>query len=182
LHYEFNEACIWSNAGDIIPENSGGTIKDYTEYFPNGKFRSKWSARICQDGWYLLDGDQVNYYEDGTKEQKVTYENGHKTGEETFWLSDGTRDWTWQRDLKNNRAFWTYYWPNGNKKIESTWNTKPEARDLKRHFFGYVADGPSRQWDEQGNLVATHIFVNGELTVSGSSPEETSKLTLAETP
>ena len=147
-------------------------IKEYAEYYPNGKLRSKWSARICPDGRYLLNGDQIDYYEDGTKEHMVTYENGRKTGEETFWLPNGTRFWTWQRDLENNRAIWTHYWPGGNKKIESTWNTKPEARDLKRHFLGYVADGPSRHWDEQGNLVATHIFVKGDLAEPGSSSEE----------
>ena len=163
LHYEFNEAWVWSDAGDITPENSGGKIKDYAEYYPSGTLRSKWSARICPEGRYLLNGDQVDYYEDGTKEHVVTYKNGRKTGEETFWLPNGTRYWTWQRDLKNNRAIWTHYWPNGNKKIESEWNTKPEARDLNRQFFGYVAHGPSRHWDEQGNLVAKHIFVNGDL-------------------
>jgi hypothetical protein len=172
LHYEFNEAWVWSDAGDITPENSGGKIKDYAEYYPNGKLRSKWSARICPDGRYLLNGDQIDYYENGAKQHKVTYENGRKTGEETFWLPNGTRSWTWQRDLENNRALWTHYWPNGNKKIESTWNTKPEARDLKRHFLGYVAEGSSRHWDELGNLVATHIFLKGELAVS-DSPDET---------
>jgi hypothetical protein len=175
LHYEFNEAWVWSDAGDITPENSGGTIKNYAEYYPNGKLRSKWSARICPDERYLLHGEQVDYYEDGTKEHEVAYENGRKNGEETFWLPDGTRSWTWQRDLKNNHAIWTQYWPNGNKRIESTWNTRPEARDLKRHFLGYVADGPSWQWDEQGNLVATHIFVKGELSESGSSSGETGR-------
>ena len=163
LHYEFNEAWIWSDAGDITPENSGGTIRDYTEHYPNGKLRSKWSARICPDGRYLLNGEQTDYYEDGTKEHQVTYKNGRKTGEETFWSPNGTRIWTWKRDLKKKRAIWTHYWPNGNKKIESAWNTNPEVGDLKRHFLGYIADGPSRQWDEQGNLIATHIFVNGDL-------------------
>ena len=54
-------------------------------------------------------------------------------------------------------------WLNGKKKIESTWDIKPEARDLKRSFFGYVADGPARQWDENGKLTATHQFANGDL-------------------
>jgi len=172
LHYEFNEAWVWSDAGDNPPEHSGGKIKDYAEYYPNGKLRSKWSARICPDGRYLLNGDQIDYYEDGTKQHKVTYENGRKTGEETFWLPNGTRSWTWLRDLENNRATWTHYWPDGKKRIESIWNTRPEARDLKRHFLGYVADGPSRQWDEQGNLVATHLFVKGDLEISDTSSEE----------
>jgi antitoxin component YwqK of YwqJK toxin-antitoxin module len=105
----------------------------------------------------------MDYYEDGTKQHQVTYENGRKTGEETYWLSNGKIDWTWQRDLKTNRGVWTHYWPNGKKKIESAWNIKPEARDLKRQFIGYVAHGPSKHWDEQGNLTTTHEFVNGIL-------------------
>lgn len=169
LHYELNEAWIWSDAGDIAPETSGGTIKEFSESYPNGKLRSKWSARICPNGRYLLHGTQMDYYEDGAKQHQVTYANGRKTGEETFWSSDGKKVWTWHRDLKNNRGVWTHYWPNGKKKIESTWNIKPEARDLKRNFFGYVAEGPSRHWDEQGDLIASHHFVNGSPTESDPS-------------
>lgn len=172
LHYEFNEAWVWSDAGVTEPENSGGTIKDYTENYPNGQLKSTWSARICPDGRYLLNGEETDYYEDGKVQHKVIYENGRKTGEETFWSPDGTKLWTWQRDLKTNTAIWTHYWPNGNKKIESNWNTKPEARDLKRHFLGYVAEGPSKQWDEQGNLVSEHLFVNGDLTESDPMSKE----------
>ncbi|MBN2181143.1 MAG: exo-alpha-sialidase [Sedimentisphaerales bacterium] len=166
LHYEFNEAWIFSDAGDIAAETSGGSVKEFSESYPNGNLRSKWSARICPNGRYLLHGEQVDYYQDGTKQHQVTYANGRKTGDETFWLPDGTKLWTWQRDLKTDRAVWTHYWPNGNKKIESNWNTRPQARDLKRNFFGYVAEGPSRQWDETGNLIASHSFVNGDIAES----------------
>ena len=166
LHYEFNEAWIWSDAGDIAPETSGGTIREFSENYSNGKIRSKWSARICPGGRYLLHGRQMDYYENGAIQHEATYENGRKTGEETFWLPDGKKAWTWHRDLKKNRGIWTHYWPNGKKKVESTWNIRPEARDLKRNFFGYVADGPSRHWDENGNLVATYNFVKGDLAES----------------
>jgi hypothetical protein len=175
LHYEFNEAWIWSDAGEIAAENSGGTIREFSERYQNDKLRSKWIARICPNGRYLLHGEQVDYYEDGTTQHQVTYENGRKTGEETFWLPDGTKLWTWQRDLKNNRAVWTHYWPNGKKKIESTWNTRPQARDLKRNFFGYVAEGPSQQWDQQGNLIATYLFENGDLAESDQSSKNVEK-------
>jgi antitoxin component YwqK of YwqJK toxin-antitoxin module len=74
---------------------------------------------------------------------------------------DGTKIGAWQRDLKTNRATWTHYWPNGQKKSKSAWNIGPEARDLKRNFFGYVADGPAQQWDDRGKLLAAHRFVNG---------------------
>jgi hypothetical protein len=163
LHYEFNEAWIWSDAGDVPAETSGGTIRQFSENYPNGKSRSKWSARICPNGRYLLEGEEIDYYESGVKQRQAIYINGRKTGDEIFWSPDARILWTWQRDVKNNRAIWTQYWPNGQKKSESTWNTRPEARDLKRNFFGYVADGPAQQWDERGKQLVSHRFVNGIL-------------------
>jgi hypothetical protein len=163
LHYELNEAWIWSDAGDIAPEMSGGVIKKFSENYPNGKLRSKWSARICPDGRYLLDGTEMDFYENGAKQHQVTYTSGRKTGTETFWSSDGAKRWNWSHDVKNNRSVWTQYWPNGKKKSVSTWNTKPETRDLKRSFFGLVADGPVQQWNEDGLLKFSGNFSNGLL-------------------
>ena len=104
LHYEFNEAWVWSAAGEIAPESSGGCVKEFSETYPNGKLKSKWSARICPNGRYLLHGEQTDYYEAGTKQHQVIYESGRKTGQETYWLADGKMDWTWSRDLKTNRG------------------------------------------------------------------------------
>ncbi len=163
LHYELNEAWIWSDAGDTTPENSGGKVKKYSEAFPNGKIRSTWSARICPNGRYLLDGKQTDYYENGAKQHEVTYANGRKTGKETFWSPDGDKIWSWQRHLKDNTATWTQFWPDGKKKSESKWNTLPEARDLKRNFFGLVADGTAKQWNEDGSLKFSGKFMNGQL-------------------
>jgi len=172
LHYEFNEAWFWSDAGDLAAEHSGGTITDFSESFPNGKLRSKWSARVCPNGRYLLNGKQADYYNNGAKQHEVSYVNGRKTGEETFWTEDGTMMWKWKRDLKKNQAVWIQYWPNGKRKSESTWDTKPEARDLKRNFFGYVADGPSRQWNENGDLIESRSFENGALEGAGGQSIE----------
>ena len=165
LHYELNEAWIFSEAGDIAPENSGGTIKKFSEKFPNGKIRSQWSARICPNGRYLLDGKETDFYETGAKQHEVTYASGRKTGAETFWSRDGKKPWSWSHDLKNNRSVWTQFWPNGKKKAESAWDTRPQARDLPRSFFGLVADGPVRQWNEDGTLKFSGSFVNGGLEV-----------------
>jgi hypothetical protein len=163
LHYELNEAWIWSDAGDLAPENSGGTVKKFSENYPNGKLRSKWSARICPNGRYLLDGMQTDYYENGGKQHEVTYKNGRKTDAEIFWSADANKLWTWKFDLKNHRATWTQFWPNGKRKSVSNWNTRPEARDLKRSFFGLVADGPAKLWSEEGALKFSGSFVNGVL-------------------
>jgi antitoxin component YwqK of YwqJK toxin-antitoxin module len=171
LQYEFNEAWVWSNEGDITPETSGGTIKQYIERYPNGQVRSKWSARICNNGRYLLNGEQIDYYENGTKQHQAIYENGRKVGEEAFWLPNGKKAWIWSRDLKTNHGVWTHYWENGNKRIESNWNLKPKARDLNRFFGGYVAEGPSKHWDENGHLIATYNFVKGDILNTSASKE-----------
>jgi hypothetical protein len=162
LHYELNEAWIWSDAGDVAPENSGGKIKLFTEKYPNGKTRSQWRARICPDGRYLLDGKETDFYESGAKQHEATYQNGRKIGAENFWSPNGDKIWNWKRH-SNNTGVWTQFWPNGRKKMVSTWNTKPEARDLKRSFFGLVADGPVKQWNEDGSLKFSGNFSNGVL-------------------
>jgi hypothetical protein len=162
LHYEMNEAWVFSDAGDIAPETSGGTVKEFSETYQNGKV-SRWSARICPGGRYLLDGKETDLYANGEKEHEVTYASGRKTGTETYWSKDGQKVWVWEHDLKRNRSVWTQYWPKGKKKSESTWNTKPEARDLKRSFFGLVADGPAKQWSEDGALKFAGNFSNGLL-------------------
>jgi hypothetical protein len=164
LHYELNEAWIFSDDGDIAPETTGGKIKSFREDYPNGKLRSMWSARICPNGRYLLYGLETDYYQTGRKEHEVAYVNGRKTGEENFWSPDGKKIWSWQHDLKKNRSVWTQYWPDGKKKVQSTWNTNPQARDLNRSFFGYVADGPAFQWDENGELIFSGNFTNGIFT------------------
>ena len=164
LHYELNEAWIFSEAGDIATENSGGVVKKFSEKFHNGKTRSQWSARICPNGRYLLDGKETDFYENGAKQHEVTYASGRKTGEETFWSLNGKILWQWQHFLENNRAVWTQFWPNGKTKAESRWNTNPQARDLKRNFFGYVADGPAQAWNENGERIRIGLFLNGILT------------------
>jgi antitoxin component YwqK of YwqJK toxin-antitoxin module len=111
----------------------------------------------------LLDGRQTDYYASGAKQHQVTFKNGRKTGAETFWSADGKKLWSWSHDSKNNCAVWTQYWSNGKKKSESHWNTLPQARDLKRNFFGLVADGSAKLWNEDGSLKFSGEFINGLL-------------------
>jgi hypothetical protein len=174
LHYELNEAWIWSDAGDIPPENSGGTVKKFSENYPNGKLRSEWSARICPNGRYLLDGEETDYYEAGAKQHQVTYASGRKTGTEVFFSPDGKVFWTWGHDLASNKATYEQFWPDG-PKLKSTWNTHPEARDLKRRFFGLVADGLVFQWAEHGGLTREYRFTNGIFAGELQPKQEASK-------
>jgi hypothetical protein len=168
LHYELNEAWIVSDKGDLAPETSGGVVKKFSENHPNGQLRAQWSARICPHGRYLLDGIETDFYETGAKQHEVIYVNGRKSGEETFWSPDGQVLWTWQPELKANEAKWTQFWPHGRPKSESSWNTMPMARDLKRRFFGLVADGSAKQWSEGGMLIMSDRFVNGRMAGEGA--------------
>ncbi len=163
LHYEFNEAWLESDAKEVEVETDGGEVKGYTEKYPDGTLKSEWSARVCPNGRYLLHKELKDYYPDGTLQHEATYENGRKTGIETYWAANGTKIWTWNRDLEKNIGVWTQYWPNGQKKVESVWNIKPTARDLDRQFYGYVANGPAIHWDENGNQTHEYQFENGIL-------------------
>ncbi|MDO8971173.1 MAG: hypothetical protein Q7U74_10825, partial [Saprospiraceae bacterium] len=175
LHYEFNEAWITdSTAGDIAPETAGGKVKSYNEKYPDGKLRATWKARITPSGRYLLNGVEKYYYPNGKKQREVKWVNGRRNGIETLWESDGTRIWSWNHDLTNNVSTWTHWWPNGQKRLESQWDTNPVARarradpfvvsppDLSgRHFRGLVAHGTSRHWNTSGEQVGDYTFLHG---------------------
>jgi hypothetical protein len=163
LHYELNEAWVFSDAGDQLAEAFGGRIQQFTENYSSGKTRASWSARICPHGRYLLNGLETDYYENGQKQHEVTYVNGWKDGAETYWLADGRKVWAWAHDVQQHRSVWTQYWPDGRKKSESTWNTQPMARDLSRTFPGLVADGPATLWNADGSVQFTGSFTNGLL-------------------
>jgi hypothetical protein len=164
LHYEFNEAWISNSAaGDIAPETAGGKVKSYKEKYPGGKLRATWKARVTPGGRYLLDGAEKYYYPNGKIQREVKWVNGRRDGIETLWESDGTRIWRWNHDLANNASTWTHWWTNGQKRLESEWNTNPVARDLPvRHFRGLVAHGTAKHWNETGQLTEVYTFFNGD--------------------
>jgi|GEM_PF-212254 len=164
LHYEFNEAWVYSADGDIAPETGGGTNEFYSENYPGGALKATWSARICPNGRYLLDGVETNYYENGIAQRVVTWASGRRTGEETLWASNGEKFWSWNHDTNSNVSTWTHWWSNGRKRLESQWDTYPAARDLpSRHFRGLVANGTVRHWDPAGDEVAAYAFANGNM-------------------
>ena len=171
LHYEFNEAWVSSADGDLAPETNGGRIETYSEKYPSGKPKATWSARICPNGRYLLDGVETHYYESGKKQWEVTWASGRRTGDETLWASNGDRFWSWKHDLTNTVSTWTHWWSNGQRRLESSWDTNPVARDLPiRHFRGLVANGAARHWDANGQEVGVYMFVNGSLNQTSQQP------------
>jgi hypothetical protein len=171
LHYEMNEAWIYSGLGDITPETTGGTVNQYSEYYPGGGLKATWSARTCPNGRYLLHGTETSYYEDGTKEYQGAYENGRKVGTESFWGPDGRRLWRWSYDNIHDTAAWSHYWSSGYKRIESRWDSYPQPRDLpSRSFSGKTADGETYHWDGCGQPQEAWYFLDGTLFDSTELP------------
>jgi hypothetical protein len=168
LHYEFNEAWVMSDSGAIEPDRASGPVRTFTEKYPGGATRAVWGARATTTGRYLLFGTETTFYKSGAKEHEVTYINGLKIGEETFWADDGTKIWSWTHDPERNTSTWVHYWDNGHKRIESHWSTKPRARDIDRRFFGLVADGPASHWNRDGSPAQAYNFTNG--TLAGTVP------------
>jgi hypothetical protein len=170
LHYEFNEAWVFSKEGDTAAESNGGTIRQYRETYPDGHLRATWSARICPNGRYLLDGMAATYYQNGNKEHEVTYKAGRKIGSETFWNIDGINLWSWTHRPDQNTSIWVHYWNNGRERIESNWDTRPTARDVKHSFFGLVANGPAYHWHQDGTPASTFNFTNGNFAGTSAPP------------
>ena len=165
LHYEFNEAWINSEEKDIEWIGNSTKRETYEEHYKDGKIKARWQAHTI-DGRYLLDGRMTEYYPNGQKQHEVIYENGFKTGIESFWEENGTLRWQWERDLKNHKGIWTHYWPKGQKKLVSEWNLRPTPRDLNRPFIGCVAQGTTTHYDSEGNLISSYHFSNGILQIN----------------
>lgn len=170
LHYEFNEAWLWSEEPTVwqpVTAIEGGEVKEYKEYWKDAKGRltkalkSVYSGRTCPDGRFLLDGEVKDYYQDGILQYEAVYTLGRKTGNEKFYAPDGTLRWSWERDLAANKGVWTQYRPDGKKKLESTWTLLSKARDRETCFIGYVANGPATHWDAEGNVCGKFMFTAG---------------------
>jgi hypothetical protein len=151
LHFEFNEAWIYSDAGADLPGDPGdsGRIKKYVEKYTDGKTKAKWTAKITEDGRYLLHGPQRWYYPNGRIQYRVDYNNGRKFGRETYWTPDGIRRWNWYHG-KEGTSVWTHFWPNGKRKSESAW-------------INFKAEGTAKQRNHDGKLIKQIKLVNGIL-------------------
>ena len=151
LHYEINEAWIldedaeWSLLYNPIVED----IEEYRENYPSGKLKAIRRGGVTEEGQYLLDGEQVWYYESGQKQLQVIFEAGLKVGQETFWNKDGSVAWEWYHK-DDGSSIWTQYWSNDRKKSESEWRN-------------HKAEGPAKRWDAAGKLISDVHFWNGRV-------------------
>lgn len=158
LHFEMNEAWILSKEEQVemghedllkSPDCPISNIQKYEERYPDGKVWIAYGGGFCEDGRYLLHGNENWYYKNGQKQYEAVYHHGRKISREIYWNFDGQKCWEWEF-LENNTAKWIQWWPNGIKKSESYWS-------------GIKCEGPAKIWDKAGKLISSVIFKDGKI-------------------
>jgi hypothetical protein len=155
LHFALNEAWILQDnqSGKMekdLMESTSTTIQDikeYKEFYPNKELKAVWKAGRGDDGRYLLHGNQIFYYPNGSIQWRTTYEMGLKIGEESYFSPTENLLWSFEHS-KEGANKWMHWWKNGKIKSQSTWINKK-------------CEGPAKFWDQDGNLVKEVDFVNG---------------------
>lgn len=146
LHFEMNEAWILeAPLGALVEQDllantarSIHDVRDYREDYPDGSPKRTWSAGTGDDGRYLLQGTETWYYPGGKKQFEAHYVLGCKTGLETLWRTDGSRQWEWEHG-PDGESHWTQWWEDGTRKAESVWKD-------------FQAMGIARTWNRRGEL------------------------------
>ena len=152
LHFALNEAWIMAadaptDTGVTVRATSISNIRKHEQRAANGKVAGSWSFGSDAAGAALLHGAESWTYPNGRKQYQVKYERGRRVGTETFWRDDGSVEWT-REHRADGSTLWTRYWPNGRKRMESTW------RDMR-------AEGAATSWDMNGKVTGRAMFTNG---------------------
>lgn len=151
-HFELNEAWILDPAAGktaklpAVPADSA--VRTTREIHPDGSPKAEWSVRPDASGRMLSHGRETHWHPSGRKEYEVTWADGRKTGTETCRDEQGRV--VWRREHRSDGTnVWTQFRADGSTLRESTWR-------------GLRAEGPAREWDRSGKLVAEHLFRDGE--------------------
>ncbi len=155
LHFELNEAWILgdyetvNNDTELMRSTAASisNVQEYKEYDQNKNLRCTWSAGLADDGRYLLHGTETWYHPNGSVQYQAEYNLGQKQEAETLWDIKCKKIWSWDHK-SNGESVWTHYWPNGQKKAESTW-------------INFVCQGKARYWDRDGKLLGTMTLKDG---------------------
>ena len=128
LHFEMNEAWIWSdeatpNDDAHLMANTATEVHDvqsYREDYPDGSPHITYSAGIGNDGRFLLEGTETWSYPNGAKQRETQYHLGQEIGTESDWYMWGQLSTQWRYN-PDGTSQWTTWWPNGRKRAQSTW-------------------------------------------------------------
>jgi hypothetical protein len=153
-HFELNEA--WILAGETgarsLPPGVERRRPRQIEYdrTRQRRIRRVQDGLIAADGRYLRHGSERWYHENGRLEYVAEWTRGERVGRESWFDAQGRPVWTWDHRPGNAGSTWTHYWPNGQRRLLSTWRS-------------LVADGPARAWDRRGRLTSRFNLRNGEI-------------------
>jgi formylglycine-generating enzyme required for sulfatase activity len=152
LHWELNEAWILLKSAGFVEDQTSpvSDVQKYRDTYPSGKLKAEWSGGTNRNGEFRLHGRKIWYYESGQKQWDVNYSDGRKEGDETYWNVQGRKLWSWTHG-GDGTSIWTQFWPNGQKKAESSWKN-------------FKLDGFARLWDPSGKLISERRFVSGQVT------------------
>ena len=156
LHFEFNETWILSPAkktsDSYLMKSTAHKIinrKNYSEKYPNGNIRVKYSAGVADNGKFLLNGKEEWFYKNGSKKYEADFKLGKKVGSEKYFSQNGKI--LWERNFRSQNKFtWLRYWRNGKLRSES-------------HWVDFRCSGIANYFDNKGTLVKEATFVNGRI-------------------
>ena len=123
---ELNEAWVLDKeAGASAGAMSGAVtgMKEFTEKNAGGGKMAAWSVGRGADGRILLDGPETFWYPNGKMMWTIRFRAGERTGEETYFREDGTKEWM---KVYGDGGDWTWRRFNGAGKqiAESKWHGK----------------------------------------------------------
>jgi formylglycine-generating enzyme required for sulfatase activity len=161
MHFAMNEAWILSDYTGEVNELAGQpnatASRIVIEKYSNGQIRIAAAGYIGKNG-FVLHGEEIWFYENGTKQYEATFNQGRLTGMETCYYPNGRIKWT-RNHTPYGTTTWTNYWPNGNKKSQSVW-------------WKMMAHGAAVNWDKNGQVLHQVQFENGKMVSPPSATEK----------
>ena len=155
-----------------------------TFYFPNGKkeIEGKYVNGNRDGGWtyyndngsiqtqalyaqgkfveqHYVNGTFKDYWDDEQLKSETTYKNGKREGRFTEWYDNGV--WT-EVPVKLG--------PTDEQKSDVEREVKGQTKKREGAYKNDVLDGPVKDYDEKGRLVANLVYVNGTPAEGGTKP------------
>lgn len=159
LHFEFNEAWLLSEDTEAPSEEelmkSQATayveeIRTFREYWPDGTLRVEYAGAMADDGRFLLEGEEKQYYPDGRLMSQGFFHLGKRVRSYTCYDQKGSLAWEWEYKEDGRALYRTYY--SHNNKIKTVCP-----------YVNRMADGIAQMFDEAGNVISQVTFRRGKI-------------------
>lgn len=158
LHFEFNEAWLLSEETQSPSEEElmkshatcypQGT-EEFREYYENGTLRSLYHGGVADDGRFLMDGEELQYYEDGSLMSRGHFHLGKRVGEYIYYDVQGYPVWKWEYK--------------GEKAVYQTYHSHSEKIRTICTYVGRMADGVAQTLDRDGKVTAEVTYEKGRI-------------------